>query len=253
MTLQRIDEDTYIDDTLVTCVEYQLFIDEMREQGKYYQPDHWTSYQFSKGQAKTPILGIRPTDAREFCKWLSDHERSGWLFRLPKTEEKNIFGLSNHNLDKFAYWINGKRGYAWVTSAQINPRMLTISNVNSLCRSLDIGDIAKELEMEINHALQQTTCLDVSKSLSFVKNIVKRGEISIDKEIKRFLNRKNIRYGNVFPDILERAFSVTFDLRDDVVFQSALDMCLDIITLQNRRIGRSPAFEGIRLVKERIR
>ena len=28
--MQRIDENTYIDDTLVTCAEYQLFIDEMR-------------------------------------------------------------------------------------------------------------------------------------------------------------------------------------------------------------------------------
>ena len=29
MTWHRIDEKTYIDDTLVTCAEYQLFIDEM--------------------------------------------------------------------------------------------------------------------------------------------------------------------------------------------------------------------------------
>lgn len=27
--MQRIDENTFIDDTLVTCVEYQLIIDEM--------------------------------------------------------------------------------------------------------------------------------------------------------------------------------------------------------------------------------
>jgi hypothetical protein len=59
MSWQRIDENIYIDDTLVTCVEYQLFVDEMREQGKYYQPDHWTSYQFPKGLARESILGVR--------------------------------------------------------------------------------------------------------------------------------------------------------------------------------------------------
>jgi hypothetical protein len=59
MSWQRIDENTYIDDTLVTCAEYQLFVDEMREEGKYSQPDHWISYQFPGGKAKEPILGLR--------------------------------------------------------------------------------------------------------------------------------------------------------------------------------------------------
>jgi hypothetical protein len=68
MSWQRIDENTYIDDTLVTCAEYQLFIDEMREQDKYYQPDHWTSYQFPEGGARTN-LGVR-TDA-SLLNWIN--------------------------------------------------------------------------------------------------------------------------------------------------------------------------------------
>ena len=69
MTWQRIDETTYIDDTLVTCAEYQLFIDEMREQHKYFFPDHWILPRFSDGRGMYPILGVRFSDACEFCKW----------------------------------------------------------------------------------------------------------------------------------------------------------------------------------------
>src|SRR5512139_314318 len=85
--MQRIDENTYIDDTLVTCAEYQLFIDEMREQGKYYQPDHWTSYQFLEGKAREPILGMRPSDAVAFCEWLTDHQNGEWNYRIPSSRE----------------------------------------------------------------------------------------------------------------------------------------------------------------------
>src|SRR5215216_3807815 len=72
--MQRIDENTYIDDTLVTCAEYQLFIDEMRDQGKYFQPDHWTLYQFPEGHAREPILGVRHSDAVMFSEWLTERE-----------------------------------------------------------------------------------------------------------------------------------------------------------------------------------
>src|SRR5574339_91151 len=87
MTWQRIDENTYIDDTLVICAEYQLFIDEMREKGKYYQPDHWISYQFPKGSPREPILGARHSDAVAFCRWLTQRENREWNFRLPFQKE----------------------------------------------------------------------------------------------------------------------------------------------------------------------
>ena len=91
MTWQRIDENTYIDDTLVTCAEYQLFIDEMREQGKYYQPDHWISYQFQEGTGREPILGARHADAIAFCDWLTIRDRMGWRYRLPSMSEARIY------------------------------------------------------------------------------------------------------------------------------------------------------------------
>src|SRR5215216_2360440 len=91
--MQRIDENTYIDDTLVTCAEYQLFIDELREQGKYYQPDHWPSYQFVDKQARQPVLGVRQSDTKAFGAWLTQKEHGEWVYRLPTEQEAISFPM----------------------------------------------------------------------------------------------------------------------------------------------------------------
>jgi len=104
----RIDEYTYIDDSLVTCAEYQLFIDEMREMGKFVQPEHWTSYQFPSGLARTPILGVYPADAVAFCNWLTLREKGEWHFRLPTIVEATIFPLNASDIQYFCYWIEAK-------------------------------------------------------------------------------------------------------------------------------------------------
>ena len=52
----KIDDNTFIDDTLITSVEYQKFVDESRSNGKYVQPDHWKSSVFSKGESLKRIV-----------------------------------------------------------------------------------------------------------------------------------------------------------------------------------------------------
>ena len=123
MSWQRIDENTYIDDSLVTCAEYQLFIDEMREQGKFYQPDHWNSYQLPDGYAKEPILGVRHSDALAFCKWLTKREDREWQYRIPTTAEadEHPFRL-NRGIIPHGYWIAGtddQSRFTWVNTIKI--------------------------------------------------------------------------------------------------------------------------------------
>ena len=84
-----IDDTRSIDTDLITCAEYQLFIDHMRSQNKYHQPDHWTEFHFPKGQALEAIAGVRFEDAKAFCQWLS--EKHGQTFRLPGREETKTF------------------------------------------------------------------------------------------------------------------------------------------------------------------
>ena len=131
MTWQRIDENTYIDDTLVTCAEYQLFLDEMREQGKYYQPDHWASYQFPEGRAREPILGMRHSDALEFCAWLTKQEAGEEAFRLSTSVETMAYPLIHPGiLWPLGYWVMGadeQSRFAWIGPVPDNPRRIDLA------------------------------------------------------------------------------------------------------------------------------
>jgi hypothetical protein len=186
----RIDENTYIDDSLVTCAEYQLFIDEMREKGEYYQPDHWISYQFPAGQAHTPIVGVRYSDAVKFCGWLTDRERNEWFYFIPSSAEAKLYQLKKPDLSPLGYWTLGSTGVAEITWVNLIPATL---NFRELSSSFDNDpDFLLELEHD-----------------------------------------RNLDHGN------------------DLGIGYDLDRWWFISTLIDRVEGRSPAFEGIRLVKER--
>src|SRR5690349_17848944 len=87
-SFQRIDDQREIDLEYLTSAEYQLFLDDMRTQGRDYQPDHWPRYQFPRGSALQPIKGIRPEDAESFCRWLTQrHGGAGTRYRLPHGAE----------------------------------------------------------------------------------------------------------------------------------------------------------------------
>ncbi|MFE4106623.1 NACHT domain-containing protein [Almyronema epifaneia] len=74
--LLRLDETTEIDTRLLTCAEYQLFIDEMKLVGEDRQPPHWPSDRFQPGEANQPIWGVRDSDAAEFCEWLTQRSNA---------------------------------------------------------------------------------------------------------------------------------------------------------------------------------
>jgi len=195
--MQCINENTYIDDTLVTCADYQPFIDEMREQGKYYQPDHWTSYQFPEEQAHAPILGIRPSDAAAFCEWLTGREHGKWHYRLPTSDEAERYPVSSFAQSGLGYWITGSDeeefGFAWIGNAPLGGNIL-------------------QLPREHTRALNRDTELSIDLAQAFLHET----------------QTPNIRL-------------------------SILDTLVNSVTLQERIAGDSPAFEGIRIVKERVK
>ncbi|MEZ4592113.1 MAG: NACHT domain-containing protein [Chloroflexota bacterium] len=102
--LVRLDETTYADTSLVTQAEYQLFLDEMRAQGRYVQPDHWSTVQFSKGAGQEPVAGVRPSDAEAFCHWLSERNPGPWRFRLPNAQEIDRPPLNDPDETPIGYW-----------------------------------------------------------------------------------------------------------------------------------------------------
>jgi hypothetical protein len=242
----RIDDDTYIDDTLVTCAEYQLFIDEMREQGRYFQPDHWTSYQFPKGQARMPIVGVRFDDANAFCEWLTKREAGEWSFRLPTFSIAEQYPLHNPVQSPLGYWTVGQNDealFVWVGPTPVNPRNI---------------DGGLDRDIYLDRAIERTLALDLAIVLDHARTI------DFTRALRAIRNRYRAAYHHRYdpdPDrTLTRDLALTRDLvrdlardptRDRNLADSALDLYLDIYTLQERIAGRSPAFEGIRLVKER--
>ncbi len=244
--MQRIDENTYIDDTLVTCAEYQLFIDEMREQGKYYQPDHWTSYQFPEGQAREPILGVRSSDVVAFCEWLSVRCNKDWKYRLPRNMEIDEYSLKHSERRPLGYWIAEKKSrqrfswrrqrFAWVNGDPNNPRSIAIPRTFSFNGERWIDHVlarARELDLDIINEFDLR--LDFSPALN------RDLRLAHDTSLATAISQINLLLSKLDEDDYNETLSYY------------VDMYIDIYTLQERIAGRSPAFEGIRLVKERIR
>jgi hypothetical protein len=285
MTWQRIDENTFIDGSLVTCVEYQLFIDEMCEAGKYYQPDHWTSYQFPRGQAREPILGLRHSDAVAFCEWLTKRNTGDWYYRLLTDIEVEEYSLKpKQDLLLLGYWIIGNekrqsRFSKWIGFIPYNLRGINISDPpNFLASKLRsnyhhrLGDTSKKFELELTHARDRAYELDLDRTLDRFANLNRVHQFSVYRFTRDLAKTHDLEIACV--DSLELAFKLFFSRIDSYKlehpktnssyeiehlkidsyeFDHALDLYIDILTLRERIAGRSPAFEGIRLVKERIR
>jgi len=75
--LARTYRDTWIDQTYITCSEYQLFINDGLRYSQNRQPDHWSNSRFPAGSSLEPVKGVRPSDALMFCTWLN--RRNPWL------------------------------------------------------------------------------------------------------------------------------------------------------------------------------
>src|SRR5205085_216014 len=86
-SLRRIDDRRAIDVELLSCAEYQLFLDEMHAQEKYHQPDHWPDHGFARGDADKAVAGVRAEDAEAFCKWLTRRQGGDVVYRLPRPDE----------------------------------------------------------------------------------------------------------------------------------------------------------------------
>ncbi|MCG8367901.1 MAG: NACHT domain-containing protein, partial [Pseudanabaenales cyanobacterium] len=114
--LLRIDDRLEIDTSLITCAEYQLFIDQKRQASENRQPDHWSDVRFQPGDAQKPITGVRTSDAVEFCAWLTQSsnflgdtfvERDTPVFvgdfkvRLPSVKEAEGYPLAHKQA---GYW-----------------------------------------------------------------------------------------------------------------------------------------------------
>ncbi len=99
-----------MDATLVTCAEYQLFLDEQRPESQFLQPDHWPGYRFAPGEGQQPVVGVRSADALAFCAWLTEREPGEWRYRLPTAREVRELARPTEAANGPGYWTASPAG-----------------------------------------------------------------------------------------------------------------------------------------------
>ncbi len=115
-TMVYLSDDVYIDTSPMSCVEYQLFIDDKSAQGHYYHPWHWHTASFQPGQGREPILGVQPLDVQAFCDWLAARDNGRWHYRLPHQDEvpQVLFHLNRTTLsDNAGFWAEDNK-FIWL-------------------------------------------------------------------------------------------------------------------------------------------
>jgi hypothetical protein len=108
-SFRGIDEKRDISSRFITNREYQLFINSYLDKGIYMQPDHWPGSTFPSKRAEDPVVGIRPEDGEQFCRWLESHSEGDFLFRLPR--ETEIERISHHDVTVAIAWTLSPSGF----------------------------------------------------------------------------------------------------------------------------------------------
>jgi energy-coupling factor transporter ATP-binding protein EcfA2 len=162
----HLQDETYIDTSLVTCAEYQVFLDEERTHGIFHQPDHWLGLSFPGGQGRRAVLGVRPSDTTAFCQWLTDRETGPWRYRLPKDDECKQVEMDRSLAVQFApgtgYWINEGKNFTWSTGTP--PIDINIGIIRDAL-TIDLPS-ASTLDSDLAHTLAPNLDFDNNPELA---------------------------------------------------------------------------------------
>jgi NACHT domain/Sulfatase-modifying factor enzyme 1 len=236
-SLIRIDERTEIDNSLITCAEYQLFIDEKLKENKYRQPDHWTSRRFRPGDATKPITGVSASDAEKFCQWLTD--RSTTKYRLLTLAEAEEYPIS---LETIGYWCNleGSKKVMGISPQYWKSWLQTFSETldRNLDRDLDLDRIRNlfldrffDLDRFSNRNIDRIHDLirdrdrdrdcdlirdididrDIDRDLDLIRNLIRDRDRNLDRlldrDLIRFFDLRNIEKAEVRTILLSLTFT----------------------------------------------
>ena len=168
-SLQRIDERREIDLDCISCAEYQLFLDNKRAEGQYYQPDHWTDYTFPNKTAQEPIRGVRGEDAQAFCEWLT--QKQGVHYRLPQPSEIKEYPVTTV-MNNLAIWCQDDGYYRW-------NGLTTEEELNIASKLKEFSDLPFDFHQYIDiysvrdlaNAIARDLALDRDRDRAFDRNL----------------------------------------------------------------------------------
>jgi len=235
--LLRIDNSIEIDTTLITCAEYQLFIDASRKKKLNRQPDHWTAYRFTPGDAEKPIAGVRASDAEEFCQWLS--EQRGERYRLPQASEVGEHPIADRRVGFWFISLESKRidgiskeqHQTWThTMVEKFKRDLERDRTHDRARTcaLDLDrDYALDLASALDHALDLASALDLDFTLE--RALERDHALERDRALERALERNHdLERDHALDRARDFALNLDLALALDHTRDRALERTLDL-------------------------
>jgi hypothetical protein len=168
---------------------------------------------------------VRHSDAIRFCEWLTNREASEWKYRLP-TQAGGDFPLKTIGTDPLGYWIGERYKFAWVKPI--------LEDIRRFVAAID-RDLAWVRAIAIDYEHANAIDLDLDRDH--------------DRDHAGALNDALVPARN-------RALAVAGNRHRNpdrnIDPNRAFDIYIDIFLLRERIGGHFPAFEGIRLVKERL-
>jgi hypothetical protein len=229
-----IDDRTLVDPNYISHAEYQLFIDERRAGGEYRQPDHWQRFRFPDDHGLTPAVGMRPSDAKDFCDWLSARD-SAFEFRLPESGELEKHCLQTVPEDK----AGSAEGY-WEINSYVRVRSPRKRALSNYLEELIVKDILRMARSRYRFGrafnwlfrhilgLDSVSVLDLGRNLDRVLDRVR--DLGLDRDRIRDLGRDRVRdlLRDILRDILRDFVSVHVHGRD-FILDLDLDLVLDLV------------------------
>ncbi len=256
--LVRLDESTYADSSLVTQAEYQLFLDELRAQGSYRQPDHWPEMQFASGEGQLPATGVRPSDAQAFCSWLTERENSPWRFRLPTAQETTRHPLNaaaaGPNDAATGYWFFKDGHFQLASSPKLDADVILIQSLQWQIEHKLLDDWLILPELDMNHPasqrLRQIILERAQRRAYSLLDLDRRLPFSADDgvEIGRFFNLVQDRTAEGLATEMEHALLMTKAHVDNPTQSTRQQPLLEeIISLANQLTA---SLEGLPFAEE---
>lgn len=248
MPWRLINDCSAIDTDLITCAEYQLFIDETETNR---QPLHWKNERFALGTAKQPITGIKPQDALAFCDWLNKQEAgSGFKYRLPTLSEAHQSLIPSSSI---GYWCTDGENFVlegigktqWENWQDQYQQLLELSCVRDLVEALIFG-LESIFELDINLILLIDLISSLSRQYPSTNNRVRARNHSL-KRIREQVRKQGhdlleelsrveqwyieLEQGFILDQnqVFERLRELAAQLEHNLVFDSDVVLDLDLV------------------------
>ncbi len=219
-----VSDDKCVDPTPITHAEYQLFLDEQRAQGSYRQPDHWLDYQFSAGEGRKPVIGVRSSDAIVFCEWLTYRDPGPWRYRLPGLREVETDAAATFLQDgaqpEIEYWCTVDDN----DQLAISGASRTGLTVAQLSQQID-ADFGRDRDHDRARALAYALDRDRARALDLDLDLARA--LALAHSLARNLNL-DLDFDRDFDVARDLALTLARDLTHDHALTLDLNLALDL-------------------------